>query len=240
MEPPAFSSDETLEEETPSTPLPEEQITVVKKKRTRKLKKKGNSFHGSGHSPTLDFTERVEAWHDYTLGSNIYELAKKFQTSVERIEEAIQAAITELGYPHTHIEPELERFRIVEASDRMKSTQIKLLKESIRTLEEIKQQKTQLRAARKEIHIGKKTSADERALLNQLMAAEAALETRYQLEVKSSVSIMAEYRATNLVIADLTGIKRSKPVRKPKQVQSAEEQLENLTSEQLIEIVGSE
>lgn len=232
-----FSSDdgafaqETLEEgvqtELPSDSPPE------KPKRNRKAKSLTKT---EGRPRVLSFAERVEAWHDYTLGANIYELAIKFLTQPNEIQAGIDLVAKELGYPHNHIDPELERFRIVEASDRMKSVQIQLLQKANQTLKEIEQQQSRLKEEREDIHIGRDTSKDELKLLDAIMKAEAELELRHQSEVKSIVSLMAEYRATNLVIADLTGIKRTKPVRKPKQLPTAEEALENLSDEQLIEL----
>jgi hypothetical protein len=243
-----FSSDETaenaetLEEGQSSISLPEEEITQIpnsKPKKTRGKKASRNSlaeFRGMPH--VLDFPERVEAWHDHVLGADVFDLSLKFQTSIVEIEDGINAVIAELGFPHTHIDPELERFKIIEASDRMKVAQLGLLKESQKTREHIKKQRTDLKQQREEIHIGKNTTPDELKLLQVLMKAEAELEFRHQMEVKSTVALMAEYRATNLVIADLTGIKRTKPVRKPKVVKTVEQELEesDLSIEELTEL----
>lgn len=230
-----FSSDESLEGGVPSDLPPE-------KKKRRPRHKATTLTKVNGRPRMLTFAERVEAWHEHTLGAGIAELSIKYETSILAVQEALETAAQELGYPENHIDPELERFKIVTAADQMKSAQVKLLQDSNETLKSIKKLQQEIRHQREEIVIDSKSSKDEINLLKELTQIEAQLELRKQLEVKSAISIMAEYRATNLVIADLTGIKRTKPVRKPKQVKSAEQLLDeaNLSTEQLIELAQSD
>lgn len=199
----------------------------TKKKRNKKQK----TLSGlEGRPPVLSFPERVEAWHKHVLGADIFALAVEYGTSAEQVQAGISAVIAELGYPHDHIDPELERFRIVEASERMKVALVKILNESNTILKELNQ-------AREVIKGGMDISDldDEKGGKNAKMEYFSLLAAR-QGELKTVVSLLAEYRATNLVIAELTGIKRTKMERKPKKVITPEEQLEGLSTAQLLEL----
>lgn len=183
----------------------------------------------AGNVRSLDFGERADLWGKWCQGANVFDLAEEFETSPAEIEAAISLTAAELGYPRNHIDPELERFRILEASDRMKAFLIRNLKDSERVLKD-------LNAARRVVLNDRdlpELKKEERATYRELMDARHA-------ELKSVVGLMTEYRTTNDFIAQLTGIKRSKPTREPKKVVTDEERLEILDDAKLRELAGDE
>ena len=180
-----------------------------------------------GHPRTLNFEERVAVWEKYVKGSNVFGLAVEFETNPAEIEDCINRTAAELGFPHNHVDPELERFRILEASDQIKSALVKCLDESNRILIE-------LNKTRKKIKSDKDLDELEPAnLKNYLVLMEAR-----QNEMKQVISIIAEYRTTNTFIANLLGINRTKLKREPKKIATPEELLQGLSEEELQEIVN--
>lgn len=233
----ASSAIEALEEgaqpEQPSDPLPEPTTNLVapKKKRRRSANAPKTLAGVTGRARTLTFAERVDAWHRHVQGEDVFTLSIFFETSTAKVQEGLDNVALELGYPHNHIDPELERFKIVTAADQFKSSLIKCLQHSNKILADIIGQLDELtQQGKKKFKNLDLIQKKEYSLLMELR----------QTELKTVASLMAEFRANNAVIAQLTGINKSKPVRKPKQIRTIEEDLENLTDEQLIELTAEE
>lgn len=194
-----------------------------------------------GGSRSLDFPDRAELWGKWCEGANVFDLAVQFETSPAEIEAAISVTAVELGYPHNHIDPELERFRILEANDRVKSFLIKNLKDSERILAKLNLELRLLQSGEEpEQDSAASTPAEPSKLQGDQRAAYLTFLEVRRAELKTAAALLVEYRATNDQNAQLTGIKRSKPVREPKKIVTDEERLEVLDDAKLREMLEDE
>lgn len=183
---------------------------------------KGTIKEGAGRPRVLTIQETLKVWNDYVLGADVFDLARELNTSPTEIKAALNLMAAEHGYPDTHLDTEMERFRIVEASDRMKTAITQCIKGSNQIIVDYE-------AARSKILNGR-NFAD---LLPEEQAKIIALNTARQAELKVVSTFLAEYRQINAAIADVTGVRRSRPTRKQKVVKGIEQVMESMSDDDL-------
>lgn len=182
-----------------------------------------------GRHPILTQHQAAEAWDDYVLGSNILQLALKFKTSPAMIQQALTAIAVELGYPEKHLDPEMERFRGAEASDRTKDSIIKILAESNTVIKDYMDARTVLLDGKTLAELVKSKKAEDQERAKMIFA----LNTMRQSELKIVNGYLAEYRQINNFLAEITGVKKIKITRKPKKVTNVEDVIDKLSDDEL-------
>lgn len=191
--------------------------------------RKGSFKDTIGRFVVLTQKQAIEAWNDYVLGANVLQIALKFRSSPTLVEEALTAVATELGFPDKHLDPEMERFRIAEASDRIKDSITRILGDSNTVI-------ASYTTATKAL-LGKQTLTDllqsEDVSDQDKVKTILALNAARQAELKVVNVYLAEYRQINNTIADITGVKKIKIARQMKKVNNAEDVIDKLTDEEL-------
>ena len=175
-----------------------------------------------GRRRVLDFQEQVSVWTKWCSGANIFDLSVEFKCEPPEIERAINSVAAQRGFPNDHLDPELERFRILELSDWIKNGLTQTLAESHQII-------IDLNSARNSIlqrPIDDQSEPKKRTI-NQLGESEkkeyfSLVESR-QGELKTLTNILAELRNTNSLISDLAGVKKARPKREPKPVATPED-----------------
>lgn len=184
---------------------------------------------GPGRPRELTFEERVAAWDAYVLGTSLYELAQKYDTSLPIIIKNLDLVAAELGFPDTHLDPELERFKLAESSERMKSAVVKCLKDSNSVLKDVNEARKRVKGVKNLEELDDEGQKKYRWLM----------ETR-QSEIKIVTALLGEYRAINTCIADLAGVRKQRPKREIKRVNTAEQAIEKLTEAEIRRLANPE
>lgn len=232
----ALHADDSLEGgapiELPSDPLPEEEPPKKKKKKDHRT---GSGVRGlvgfTGQPKVLTFAERVDAWHKHVQGIDIFELAVEYKTTPEKVQEGLDNVALELGYPHNHIDPELERFKVVSSNYQLRAAIFKAIQYSNKVLNQIIGAANRLTA--------NDTKSLEQLEPDELRSYNSLMEAR-QLETKTVTTLMDKLLAVNAQIAQVTGINKTKPVRKPKAILKPEDALEALGDAELLELIAAD
>lgn len=214
-----------MENDVMPVPLLEPKQKPVKPKK-RNLTK--TSFSGVGRPRVLNLQERVEVWKKYCLGTSIFDLSIEYRTNPSEIMFGLELMAKELGFPDRHLDPELERFRIVQASEQMKVAVIQCLDDSNKTLKDL-----DARLATVKKKLGKDNFSEE-----DLRKYLKIIETR-QNEKSVVAKFLAEFRTINTAIADLAGVRKSKPVAPPKKGPDLHKILDAMTDDEIRELANS-
>lgn len=197
------------------------------------LASRGSFKNTPGRYVVLNQKQCIEAWDAYVLGANILQIALKFKSSPALVAQALQTVATELGFPEKHLDPEMERFRIAEASDRIKDSITRVLADSNKVLSSYTEATKTLMGKKTLSQLLLSKEADEQEKVKAVLALNAAR----QAELKVVSVYLAEYRQINNTIAEITGVKKIKITRKTKKVNSAEDVIDQLSDDELKALV---